>query len=328
MTFRILLLILVLCGCGRSENQFKEISYTFSEYYSDREHNCYVIRPEKNEIEFARVYWRYKKSYDPDSQNISWPDTTFSETYAISNGELRSYLDSINSNKLDSCFHPKGGLGTHGYCFRIQSIAKQNDTTSVTCDHEPFKNIQAWLNALFKLSKGIKKDYESQCLDEDNRVRCIKEQSFEKVGNNPAEYRFWGPWSPEDSLPLVQSLQDIPKDKPIIFDLRNGDVFNYYEIDSVLGRRGHIYGLINRNDVFGYSRYEHANIRLDSMEILYGDRLQDSIWLSAHQYIKNEYQDYRRTIYYYNRRIARNRRSESFHYTSRDELMKALRSTH
>lgn len=283
----------------------------------------YTIRPTDGEFEYTKVTC---KNIDPHDYKAGWTyDTLFRRAYPISRRQLRQFQHNISRTNLDSVFYNESsGIAT----VRMNAIHEHGDTLSVECGQCPTRDSRMWLDAMLALNEQIEKDYETQCLDEDVKAGLALELPLEKVNDDPLEYRVWGNLylNYQDSIDLVKFSSSLPKNEPIIFDMRRRRIHCNGKLDSFMGRVGQIYCLVDWTNIYSHKRAINANIGLDSLEILYGDLLQDSAWLSKHQEVQSEHKSYRKDIYSHNQYISS--MPELQHYTSRNELMKALRSKH
>lgn len=153
----------------------------------------------------------------------------YQKSFPIDNQILNKFLSELKTSQLDSTIQHREPI-LDGIGFRISKIDIANDTISLTSNitrrNEKSELEYKLLDPFFDLaynsindSKGVSgieniQDYFSYGLP----IRIINEE--------PIEYRVWGSISGcrEDNSEFLTLLQNLPNDKPVIFDLRNGSI--------------------------------------------------------------------------------------------------------
>jgi hypothetical protein len=223
-----------LISCVSKEENLKEINIEFYPAF---------VKPTKFTIDINNrtiVQYQYQTSimyYDPDSikwgsfyaHRVKYKDTLivyYKKTFQINKVDLNKFLQSVNENKLDSnIVHDR--IVLDGVSFKFNTINFKNDTfslTSVCPDRHENKLDYKYLDAFFEFAYATINDYKGVCLIENIQDYFSYGLPIKFISNEPLEYRIWGTISGcrNDNPKLLEFLKQLPIDKPIIFDLRNG----------------------------------------------------------------------------------------------------------
>jgi hypothetical protein len=153
----------------------------------------------------------------------------YQKTFPIDDEVLNKFLTALNASHLDSnTQHYKPMLD--GITFRISKITLQNDTISLgsnlTQRDEQSQSEYKILDAFFELAYKSINDYSAVCEIENIQNYFSYNLSIRKVNDNPIEYRIGGSISGcrNNNKEFLKFLENLPNDKPVIFDLRNGSI--------------------------------------------------------------------------------------------------------
>ncbi|MCL6274737.1 hypothetical protein M3P19_12010 [Muricauda sp. 2012CJ35-5] len=148
--------------------------------------------------------------------------------YEIDRKELNTFLERIESVKLDSSIR-HGREVLDGISFRFSKINQWNDSIFLISTNpnrqEKYQKDYQILDAFFELAHStIKNNNKGQSLTENIQDYFHYGLPIKRVSNNPIEYRVWGRISGcrDGNNTLVSLLDSLPKNEPVIFDIRNG----------------------------------------------------------------------------------------------------------
>jgi hypothetical protein len=249
----IILLIGILISCDKSN--LKEIKFEF--YPSFHTPTRFTINVQNKTIE----QYVYQDSYEIEEKidsNSSWvtqKDTLivhYKKTFKIDNSSLDKFLLDLNLSKLDSTVEHRQNV-LDGIGFRVSKINNKNDTISLTSISpfrtEKFKMDYKILDAFFKMAYKTVDDNDGIVTLENIQDYFHYGLPIRKVSENPIEYRVWGSiyGCREDNQEFLKVLQNLPNDKPVIFDLRNGSIsYCLNEVLEEISQKKEIYLYGNR----------------------------------------------------------------------------------
>ena len=153
----------------------------------------------------------------------------YQNTFPIDNETLNKFLSELKESQLDSTIQHQRAI-LDGIGFRVSKINVKNDTISLTSNITS-REIESKLeykilDAFFELSYNSIDDYNGISGIENIQDYFSYGLPIRKVNKNPIEYRIWGSITGcrEDNKEFLEILENLPNDKPIIFDLRNGSI--------------------------------------------------------------------------------------------------------
>ncbi len=227
------LLSILLFSCKNSTN-LKEVQLLFapSFLYPTK----FTIDIENKTIEQYTYQDGYyvKEWIDSSTYREHRKDTLivhYQKTFPIDNKTLNEFLNKLKRSQLDSTMQHREPI-LDGIGFRISKIDKKNDTISLTSNitrrNEQSQVEYKILDPFFNLAYKTIKDYDGISEIENIQDYFSYGLPIRKVNNRPLEYRIWGSISGcrADNVEFLTLLQNLPIDKPVIFDLRNGSIAN------------------------------------------------------------------------------------------------------
>ena len=211
-----------------------------------------------------KVLYQNSEFYKAEG-TIQGSENLINREYDVSNENLTSFLNEIYEIGLDSSIvHQRDVLD--GIGFIINTIDQRNDTISLTSVSPPridkYKVDYKILDAFFQLANKTISDYKGLCITEKIQDYFSYELPIKEMNNEPLEYRVWGRISgcESDNSELIKFLDSLPNNKPVIFDLRNGNFAPC--LSSLLDR-------INKSkQIFYYGNYylTDANLYLETLK--------------------------------------------------------------
>lgn len=211
------------------------------------------------DIENQKLYYY---NYIKEDSYPSYLDTSQFEvkTYDINSKHLGVLIENINEYTLDSNIdYSKRTL--EGFTYRLCEVLNNSDTfcltNSMPFDTHPSHNV---LICFFELVYQIISDEKEEIYLEKIHRHFELLLPIKQTGEQPLEYRIWGYIDHEKNLliKLKQFLKDLPKNKPIIFDLRNGtlsteaiSIFESYSIENEI----YFYGFDGEKSIIEYRDY-------------------------------------------------------------------------
>lgn len=216
----------------KSNSELKEVRFLFAPSF---------LYPTKFNIDIKNntiEQYTYQDSYyvkewvDSVSYREHRKDTLvvhYKKTFNISKSEMNKFLNELNSSRLDTTVEHRRSV-MDGIGFRVSKINTKNDTislTSISPDRtEKYQMDYKILDAFFGLAYKSIDDYKGISGIENIQDYFYYGLPIRKVSENPIEYRIWGSISGcrEDNQEFLTLLQNLPIDKPVIFDLRNGSI--------------------------------------------------------------------------------------------------------
>lgn len=227
----LLLLSILLFSCKNSTN-LKEVQLLFapSFLYPTK----FTIDIENKTIEQYTYQDGYyvKEWIDSSTYREHRKDTLivhYQKTFPIDNKTLNEFLNKLKRSQLDSTMQHREPI-LDGIGFRISKIDKKNDTISLTSNitrrNEQSQVEYKILDPFFNLAYKTIKDYDGISEIENIQDYFSYGLPIRKVNDKPLEYRIWGSISGcrADNVEFLSLLQNLPIDKPVIFDLRNGSI--------------------------------------------------------------------------------------------------------
>ncbi len=135
---------------------------------------------------------------------------------------------------------------------KITRIDARSDTTIITLqspEREAFITEYQILDAFFRLVESELTGIEQ--IEYLETLKCYFDYGLpiKQTGNNPLEYRLWGPLTSNEKKDLNDFLQNLPDRQPVIFDCTNfpGMGTMYYELFRKTNTEKDIYYLIKEN---------------------------------------------------------------------------------
>ncbi len=225
----LLFLIGSLISCNNN-SELKEVQVLFapSFLYPTK----FTIDVKSKTIEqyiFQKSYF-VKEWIDTNAYTGHWKDTLvvhYRKSFLIDDEVLNEFLREVKSSRLDSTIENRE-LVLDGISFRVSKMGKKNDTISLTSNitrrDEDSKLVYKLLDAFFDLANQTIDDYDGISSIENIQDYFDYELPLRKVNDKPLEYRVWGSFTgcKSDNPKLVEFLESIPPNEPVIFDLRNG----------------------------------------------------------------------------------------------------------
>ncbi|CAL2104690.1 conserved protein of unknown function [Tenacibaculum sp. 190130A14a] len=212
----LLLLLGGLISCSKN-NELKEIQILFGPSF---------LNPTKFTIDIK------EKTILQYNYQINSEDTftvLYEKEFPIGSVVFDKFLRDLKESKLDSTItHRKDILDGIGY--RISKIYNRGDTISLTSNltrrNEESGLEYKMLDAFFDLAYQSINDYDGVSGLENIQDYFYYGLPIKKMDKEPLEYRVWGSISGcrEDNEEFIDFLNNLPADKPVIFDLRNGSI--------------------------------------------------------------------------------------------------------
>ena len=153
----------------------------------------------------------------------------YQKSFPINNQILNKFLNELKTSQLDSTIQHREPI-LDGIGFRVSEIDIKNDTISLTSNitrrNEKSQMEYKLLDPFFDLAYKSINDYEGVSGIENIQDYFSYGLPIRKVNEEPIEYRIWGSISGcrKDNQEFLTLLQNLPNDKPVIFDLRNGSI--------------------------------------------------------------------------------------------------------
>lgn len=227
----IFFLALILFSC-KNKSELKEVQVLFSPSFLYP--TKFTIDIENKTIEQYTYQDGYyiKEWIDSTTYRQYWKDTLiihFQKSFPIDDKILNEFLNKLKKSHLDSIIQQREPM-LDGIGFRIRKINKENDTISLTSNitlrNEKTQLEYKILDSFFDLAYKTIKDYDGVSRIENIQDYFSYGLPVRKVNDNPLEYRIWGSISGcrEDNSEFLSLLKNLPIDKPVIFDLRNGSI--------------------------------------------------------------------------------------------------------
>lgn len=227
----IFFLVLTLFSC-KSKTELKEVQVLFSPSFLYP--TKFTIDIENKSIEQYTYQDGYyvKEWIDSTTYKEHRKDTLiihFQKSYPIDDKILNEFLNKLKRSHLDSTIKHREPM-LDGIAFRISKINKVKDTISLTSNftrrNEKTQIEYKILDPFFDLAYKTIKDYDGICEIENIQDYFSYGLPIKKVNDKLLEYRIWGSISGcrEDNVEFLTLLKNLPIDKPVIFDLRNGSI--------------------------------------------------------------------------------------------------------
>ena len=245
----IYLLTIVFFSCN-SNSDLKEVQVLFGPSFLHP--TKFTIDIKNKTIEqytFQNSYY-VKEWIDSTSYREHRKDTLiihYQKTFSIDNQVLNKFLSGLKTSQLDSTIQHQRPI-LDGIGFRVSKINVKNDTISLTSNITSRENESQLeykiLDAFFELSYKSINDYNGISGIENIQDYFSYGLPIRKVNENPIEYRIWGSISGcrEDNQEFLKILENLPNDKPIIFDIRNGSIaYCLNEVLEEYSQKKHIY---------------------------------------------------------------------------------------
>jgi hypothetical protein len=229
---------LLIISCS-NRTDFKEIEISFSPAFMYP--TKFTIDLENNII----TQYQFQSSYSYEEEDttdrdekygfklhkVIFKDTLivhYKKSFHINDNTLDSFLKIINEIKIDSnVVHDRDDV-LDGISFSFMTTSCNNDTFSLmsNCPDRTsrYKLDYTILDAFFKLAYATINDYDGMCKVENIQNYFSYGLPVKLASKEPLEYRVWGTISGcrNDNQELQKFLNDLPVEKPVIFDLRNG----------------------------------------------------------------------------------------------------------
>lgn len=199
-----ILLIIIFSSCNQEKT--KEINYEFHPSFSS---------PISYKIDLR-------------SDFLIIENVEYSEKIRIKENDLKSFMNEIESVKIDSSInHTKQLLD--GIGLRISIINKKNDSIILLTSSPKrvgeelidYKLIDPFYNLVYKTIN----DSKGQVLTEDTQNYFDYGLQVRKINSNPLEYRIWGNYKEKE---IIDFLEKLPNE-PVIFDTRYDFPYDIYK---------------------------------------------------------------------------------------------------
>jgi hypothetical protein len=249
---------LLIISCS-NRTDLKEIEISFSPAF---------IYPTKFTIDLENniiTQYQFQSSYSYEEEDTTDRDEKFGfklhkvifkdtlivhyeKSFHIDDNTLDRFLRVINNLAVDSnIIHDRNDV-LDGISFYFKSIDTKADTFSLMsrCPDRTskYKLDYTILDAFFKLAYTTINNYEGICLVENIQDYFSYGLPIKLTSKEPLEYRVWGTISGcrNDNQELQKFLNNLPIEKPVIFDLRNGKFAPcLYELFDEFSNRKSIY---------------------------------------------------------------------------------------
>jgi hypothetical protein len=156
-------------------------------------------------------------------------------------------LTELKLSRLDSTVEHKQDV-LDGIGFRVSKINMGNDTISLTSISpirtKEFQMDFKLLDAFFDLAYNSIDDYDGISTIENIQDYFDYGLPLRKVNENSIEYRVWGSITGcrDDNQEFLRMLENLPNDKPVILDLRNGSIsYCLYEVLEEYSQKKELY---------------------------------------------------------------------------------------
>ena len=304
-----LLFTLLLFSCTGDKN-VEEIVYEFYPSY---------MPPIQYKINIAeKTLLQESKLYDIEGY-IQGSAKLVNEEYKIDKKVLDVFLAEIQSAQIENSINHSQEV-LHGIGLRFSKIDKSNDSISLISTSprrtKEFLMDYKILDAFFELTdKTVKNHYRGQSLTENIKDYYDYGLPVKKTRQEPLEYRVWGRVSGcrESNPGLVDLLDSLPNNKPIIFDLRNGEFASCLsELLEEYEKEKHIYY---------YGNFELTQIEME-VEIL-----KEQLHMAEKDNSKGQVGDIRVSLKGYTqdqKNIIEKIDSDSIKFKTKDELLKTI----
>ncbi len=221
----------MLFSCN-SNSDLKEVQFFFApSFLYPTKFNIDIENKTIEQYTFQDSYYE-KEWIDSTSYKQHRKDTLvvhYKKTFNIDKSELNQFLSELKLSRLDSTVEHRRDV-LDGIGFRVSKINSRNDTISLTSISpsrtEEFQMDFKLLDAFFDLAYNSIDDYDGISGIENIQDYFNYGLPLRKVNENPIEYRIWGSISGcrDDNQEFLRILENLPNDKPVIFDLRNGSI--------------------------------------------------------------------------------------------------------
>ncbi len=209
----LLLLTWVCIACNESDS-IRQMKFDFVPGYN--RNSSFVVDFDRNVLEFGNL--NSKANIDRDIK-----------TYKISSETISKFKSQIHLIDLDTPLNHSRGL-LDGIYFRACKILRNQDSICITTQSperiSAFELEYHFLDAFFELGYKTIDDYKSLCCLENIQDYFDYGLSIKQSETNPLEFRIWGSvfGDERDNKMLTMFLNGLPKDKVIVFDVRNGSI--------------------------------------------------------------------------------------------------------
>lgn len=216
-----------------SNSDLKEVQFFFApSFLYPTKFNIDIENKTIEQYTFQDSYYE-KEWIDSTSYKQHRKDTLvvhYKKTFNIDKSELSKFLTELKLSRLDSTVEHRRDV-LDGIGFRVSKINSGNDTISLTSISpsrtEEFQMDFKLLDAFFDLAYNSIDDYDGISGIENIQDYFNYGLPLRKVNENPIEYRVWGgsiSGCRDDNQEFLRILENLPNDKPVIFDLRNGSI--------------------------------------------------------------------------------------------------------
>lgn len=311
----IFLLTIVLFSCN-SNDDLKEVQFLFGPSFLHPTKFTIDIKNETIEQYTFQNSYNIKEWIDSTSYREKRKDTLivyYQKTFPIDNQELNKFLNKIKVSQLDSTIQHQRDI-MDGIGFRISKINIENDTISLTSNFTGREESQLeykLLDAFFELCYASINDYEGISGIENIQDYFKYGLPIRKVNTNPLEYRISGTISGcrDDNQEFLNFLENLPNNKPIIFDLRNGSIaYCLNEILEEYSQKKNIYFYGDKSALVSKEIMDEIKLAEINGEIL------SELRISAYETHKMIYQNWKN-----------NKKIKSF--LNKDEVIKTIANT-
>lgn len=257
----LIFLIGILFSCNNNKNPIK-IEFLFTPSFLNQ--TKFTIDVENKTIEeysSQTSYTKYKRNDANQIEEVT-KDTLivhYKKTFKISNENLQDFLNELELSQFNKTLK-HGEKCLDGVGFRISKIDMKNDTISLTTSNPKrnnnYKTDYKLLDAFFKLSYKTINDYKGICNIENIQDYFNYGLPIRLVSKNPLEYRVWGSVSGcrDDNPKLIAFFNELPNNKPVLFDLRNGSFsICLYEVLGDFSKKKKLF-FYGKDETSGYKK--------------------------------------------------------------------------
>jgi len=199
----------------------------------------------------------------------------YEKSFHINDNNLDGFLRIINKIKIDSnVVHDRDDV-LDGISFSFMATSCNNDTFSLMsrCPDRTsrYKLDYTILDAFFQLAYTTINNYDGMCIVENIQDYFSYGLPIKLASKEPLEYRVWGTISGcrYNNQELQRFLNDLPVEKPVIFDLRNGDFAPcLYELFEEFSNKKSIYYYGKDSLVSEWSKIKLKNVFKTKEQVL------------------------------------------------------------
>ena len=274
LTIILVLLTFIYSSCKgekRPESMIKNFVFTIEFYPSFIPSSRFVIKKEgeKETISFDNIYsgkgLLKREGLTVENINSSlldkdyvkfWTDTLFIkhiENQGIKKEFFQQFIDSLNSTDFaeQKSLINEDILDGITIYFRFQT-EKSDNHFSFRCPEKSDSSEFKTITSLISLFENSFKSLASNNYIENLKGYFDYGLLVKHISENPLEYRFYSHLSSNEAEEFYKLIEDLPKDKPIIFDFSNfggmGTMF-YDNFEELIESNPNVYWIVNENSM-------------------------------------------------------------------------------